>query len=149
MSKTVGVCTRSKSSESSNMTNSGDNKEEEPYTLAHVMKELLEIKEVAKSTNSKLDKLRRDHDLLEEKVDRMDGRLHKVEGSSEDMMLQAQLFQNAVQNAEISSLANELNSKRNNVIMDGVEKLNVIEKPEESEKLVRDFLKKHFENAKR
>ena len=139
MSQTAGYCTRSKSSESSNMTSPGDNKEE-PYTLDHVMKELLEIKDVAKSTNSKLDELRRDHDMLEEKVDRMDGRLNKVEGSSGDMMLKAQLFQNAIQNAEISSLANELNSNRNNVIIDDVAKQNVIEKPEESEKLVRDFL---------
>ena len=141
-----GVCTRSQSISESSTT--AMSKSDVPkYSLNDVMEQLLAIKGTVDVTNqkldgvsSKLDALQSKHDLLDTKVTEIDDRLKLVEETQNQMLLAKKAYEKATLNVQISSLANEMNNKRFNVIIEGVPKLEVIESPEASGELVRDFL---------
>ena len=124
------------------------------YSLNDVMEQLLAIKGTVDATKSsldvtnqkldgvstKLDALQSKHDLLDTKVMDIDDRLKLVEVTQNQMVLTKKAYEKAALKVQISSLANEINNKRFNIIIEGVPKSEVIETPEASEELVRDFL---------
>ena len=92
------------------------------------------------AVDAKFDKLETKHNVLDGKVTNIDNRLKLVEETHNQMKVAKQEYEQSAFKAHISSLATELNNKRFNVILDGIVKINVIETPQDSEKLVKDFL---------
>ena len=130
------------------------NNEEPTYTISDVMTQLMAIKGAVEATKSslevtndkldavdaKFDKLETKHNILDAKVTNIDNRLKLVEETHNQMIVAKQEYEQSALKAHISSLATELNNKRFNVIIDGIQKIDVIETPEASEKLVKEFL---------
>ena len=130
------------------MTSKVDETAGQVYTLADVMAKLNAINTTIEGnstklelTNKTLDELQQAHTTLASQVNTIDKRVTELEETKLQMKKMEQDFKSAILKAEVSSLSHELNSKRFNIIVDGIPKADLFETPEASEVVVRDFLK--------